>query len=246
MTDTRDDTPGPAAQAFPSTRWSRILSPGSQGTQPDVEGLAQSYWRPVYGYVRAHWARTNEDAVDATQDFFVWMMERGFLARADPKRGRFRGFLKTSLRNFLSDRERQRKAQKRGGDRVHLRLEIDDDDLPNIAPASAQQTPEEILDTLWRAALVERATRTLEEELDALGKGTYFEVFRDYFLSSDANVNYAAIAERYELSPAQVSNYLMHAKKRYRQLLRAAVMETVTNPEDLEEELRWLFGERWS
>jgi len=239
-------TDGKAAQAFPSTRWSRILGSGSQGTLPDVESLAQAYWRPVYGYVRARFAKSDDEAVDCTQDFFLWMIERGFLGRADPERGRFRGFLKVSLRNFLSDRERAARAQRRGGDRVHLRLHFDGEDLPALEPDAKARTPDEILDDLWRSTLVERATQTLEQELRALGKEIYFEVFRDYFLSSEEGLDYQAVADRYGISTVQVSNHLAHAKKRYRHLLRAAVMETVSNPEELEAELHWLFGERWS
>lgn len=247
MTERSDTSGDRAAHAFPSTRWSRILGTGSKsGTLPDVESLAKAYWRPVYGYVRSRFAKTEEEAVDCTQDFFLWMIERGFLGRADPARGRFRGFLKVSLRNFLSDRDRKARAQRRGGDRLHLRLDFASDDLPALEPDAKSQTPDEILDDLWRSTLVERATETLEQELQALGKQTYFAVFRDYFLSSEEGLDYEGVANRYEISTVQVSNYLAHAKKRYRHLLRAAVMETVSNPEELEEELRWLFGERWS
>ena len=248
MTERSDPpTGGKAAQAFPSTCWSRILGKGSQsGTLPDVESLAQAYWRPVYGYVRSRFSKSDDEAVDCTQDFFLWMIERGFLDRADPERGRFRGFLKVSLRNFLSDRERKAKALRRGGDRRHLRLDFGDDGLPALEPDAKTQTPDEVLDDLWRSTLVERATQTLEQELRALGKATYFEVFRDYFLSTEEDLDYQAVAARYQISTVQVSNHLAHAKKRYRHLLRAAVMETVTNPEELEAELRWLFGERWS
>ena len=75
----RSDPPadGRSAQAFPSTRWSRILGTGSQsGTLPDVESLAKAYWRPVYGYVRSRFSKTDDEAVDCTQDFFLWMIER--------------------------------------------------------------------------------------------------------------------------------------------------------------------------
>lgn len=238
-----DDTSRQMARAFPSTRWSRIVGTGSQAsTQPDVEALALAYWRPVYGFVRARWAKTDEEALDATQDFFLWMLEGGLLAKADPARGRFRGFLKTSLRNFLNDQERKRRALKRGGDRTHVRIDLPSSDAPSVEPEWESQTPEEVLDGLWRTSLVERATQTLEEELRALGKTTYYEVFRDYFLSSEEDVDYEVVAQRYGITKAQVSNYLMQAKRRYRSLLRSAVMETVSRPEDLEEELRWLFG----
>lgn len=229
-------------QDFPETRWSRIVGRGSgASTLPDIEALAAAYWLPVYGYVRASRGASVDDAKDATQDFFMWMLERGFFNRADPERGRFRGFLKVSLRNFLNDRSRTAKASKRGGDRMHLRLDFGDEEAAALELAGGE-SPEVVLDSLWRAALVERATETLEAELRALGKTVQFEVFRDYFLNDQDDLDYKEVAARYDLTASQVSNYLMHAKKRYRTLLRTAVMETVSSPEELDEELTWLFG----
>jgi RNA polymerase sigma-70 factor (ECF subfamily) len=250
---TRADPPilGPggsvAGAAYPSTRWSRIVGadPAAR-TAPDVEALAQTYWRPVYGYIRALRPAARDEAVDLTQDFFLWMIEHRLLERAHPERGRFRGFLKASLRNFLSDRERRRRAAKRGGDRLHLPIEPGDDALHELPLGTRPQTPEEVLDALWRSTLVERATASLEEELRAQGRGAHFEVFRDYFLSTAEQVDYEELGRRHGLTPTQVSNHLMLAKRRYRDLLRCAVMETVADPEELEQELRWLFGERWS
>ena len=89
---------------------------------------------------------------------------------------------------------------------------------------------------------METATRTLERELEVQGKAVYFAVFRDYFLAADPEVDYKAIAARYELTTVNVSNYLTFAKRRYRAHLRAAVRETVTDSEALHEELGWLFG----
>ena len=91
---------------------------------------------------------------------------------------------------------------------------------------------------------MQRATEQLESELDALGKQVHFAVFRDYFLANEDDLDYGQVAERHGISSTQVSNYLMYAKRRYRALLRTVVMETVSNPEDLEDELRWLFGEK--
>ena len=233
------DTSRGGRPAFPTTCWSRILGPGP--ADRDLEALARAYWRPVYGAVRARgWS--HEDAVDATQDFFAWMMQRDLLGRVDPARGRFRAFLKTALANFLIDSHRRDSALKRGGGRAVLRIDHEHDERASLDLVDyAGQTPDALLDQLWRAALVERATDALEQELRGQGRGTYFDVFRDYFLSAD-DLDYTAVAKRYGITNAHVSNYLQHAKKRYRLLLRAAVQETVSNPEDFEEELTWLFG----
>ena len=234
-----------APAAFPSTCWSRVLGQpeDSRASQePDLEALSRTYWRPVFGYIRTKWGVTQDEALDATQDFFVWMLETGLVDKADRQRGRFRAFLKAALRNFLIDRDRRRNSQKRGGSRVHLSLDFERDDAPTIELAAGPgSTPEAVLDTMWRTQLLERATASLEAELQLHGKAVYFAVFRDYYLQADENLDYKRVAERYDLTATNVSNYLMYTKKRYKVHLRAAVMETVRSPDDLEQELEWLF-----
>lgn len=233
--------------AFPQTRWSLLLEETRDPEQQKErwESLASTYWKPVYGYVRTRWARTSEDALDATQEFFLWMLESGFVKRADPNRGAFRGFLKSSLANFLIDLERKHKALKRGGARTFLPIQGDEDSvLPDLAD-SARLAPEQVLDDLWRAEILERAVAALASELANSGKATYFAVFRDYFLD-DEKLDYQTVATRHGITTVDVSNYLAHAKRRYRVQLERAVLETVGNRSELEEELNWLLEGRGS
>src|SRR5437867_240483 len=108
---------------FPSTCWSRISAAFPEdlaARRAAVEDLSHRYWKPIYAYIRAKWGKTNEEAKDLTQDFFVWMMEGDFIDRADPSRGRFRAYVKVALQHYLSDEERRRQRLKRGGDREIL------------------------------------------------------------------------------------------------------------------------------
>ncbi|MFG0318739.1 MAG: RNA polymerase sigma factor, partial [Planctomycetota bacterium JB042] len=110
----------PADGVFPSTCWSRIR-PGDgagDGAQREaVAALARSYDGPIRAYLRAALGRSPHDADDLAQEFFAWALESGFLAKADPSRGRFRGFLKVALRNFVRDAGRRERALVRGGGR---------------------------------------------------------------------------------------------------------------------------------
>lgn len=231
------------AGAFPSTHWSRLLSLGGgrESRRRAWDSLASSYWRPVFAYVRARWARTQEEALECTQEFFLHLLEGDVLERADPAKGRFRAFVKVSLANFVRDLERKRRTLKRGGARTFLSLGLSPGEPALELPDPAAFGPEEALDRVWRHELIERATSALETELESQGKSRAFRVFRSYFLS-EVDLDYATLAERHGIKSSDVSNDLQLAKRRFRSVLRAVVADTVADTEELEAELRWLFG----
>lgn len=225
-------------EAFPSTRWSMVQggATASPGLAPDAwEELSRQYWRPIHAYLRQCIGKTSDQADDLTQSFFAWMIETGFLRRADPGRGRFRALVKVALRNYVTDRERHQQAARRGGRHSHEAVDH------QLADARGT-TPDEILDQAWRQQLVHQALAHTEAEFAAGGREHVFAVFRDYFLAPTDEVDYRTLAQRHGITRVDVSNYLSRAKQAYRRHLKAQVLDTVLRPDDLEEELRWLFG----
>lgn len=221
--------------AFPSTRWSQI-----DGGERALEALAIRYWRPVHAYVRRALARSPEDARDLTQDFFVWVQESGFLSKADPERGRFRAFVKTALKHFVTDADRHANAQRRGGGARFVPSD-GSDGLEGVADTQECE-PEEALDRVWRAEIVRTAIDRTRAEFERRGQAIVFAVFRDYYLDPAENVDYRVLAERLSITLVDVSNHLMRAKRVYRGELRALVLDTVANRADLDDELEWLLG----
>jgi RNA polymerase sigma-70 factor (ECF subfamily) len=221
-------------RAFPATRWSRILAhPGPR----DLEALAQAYWRPIHAFFAARLRLSDDAARDLAQDAFAWMLSTRFFDRADPARGRFRGLLKKVLANFCIEHLRKQGAERRGGNAVHEPL-----DANREVHDPHGRTPDQLLDLAWRRELLERARTLLEAELEAGGRRTHYEVFRAYFLDDGDDVDYAALAARHSATVTDVSNWLAYCKRRYRALLRALVLETVSDDDELQLELRWLFG----
>lgn len=232
MPDTGDF--GEESRRFPSTVWGQFL--GSRSRE-SLAHLAERYWKPICAFIRMRWAKSPEEAADLTQEFFVWILESDFVGKADPCRGRFRGYVKASLQNFLSNAARDRGRLKRGGGRKVFTF---GDAPPEMADPSAT-TPEEALDEAWRDEMLLRARERLEADLKADGKAAYAGVFRDYYLS-ESDLDYRTVAARYGITETEVSNYLMHAKRRFRAILSDLVAETVEGPGELREELRALFG----
>lgn len=231
--------------SFPSTHWTSIDGGGDSAARARaLEHLARLYWQPIRAYLRAALRKSDEQALDLTQDFFVWTIESGFLAKADRARGRFRAFLKTALRHYVAHADERAAAQRRGGGMSFVSLSAADDEeeaLPPL-PDGRARMPEEILDETWKSAVVRAAVERTRAELEGDGRAVVFAVFRDWFLADEVELDHRALAERHGISRVDVANYLARSKRAFREHLRDLVRETVGSGPDLEEELAWLTG----
>jgi RNA polymerase sigma-70 factor (ECF subfamily) len=237
------------AAFFPTTCWSQ-LGPGAQESGEGVsdralERLASRYWRPIRDWLSAELRLDRDAAAELTQDFFVWVIESGFLKKADPERGRFRAFLKVALRNYARDANRRATAARRGGGRRFFSIDEPVEVAGEAAPFDAADPdalrPDELLDQRWRRELVQTALQELEAELAKEGKSAMFATFRDYFLDASPDVDYRGVAQRNGITVTDVTNWLTRAKRRFREHLLAIVTDTVRDAAALDEELRWLF-----
>lgn len=229
---------------FPNTRWSLILAgkAGGDARRAAYDELALGYAEPIRAYLRCAWTRSPDRVDDLAQAFFAWSLESGFLAKADPTRGRFRAFLKVALRHFVFEQQRKERASMRGGDVTTeplMRADGSAVDVHDPAAASA----EDVLDRAWKNALVRRALERLRDEFERDGRAAVYAVFRDYVLEPTTEIDYATVAARHGLTKVDVSNYLQRAKTRFRAVLRAEVTDTVRDPDALSDEWSWLFAE---
>ena len=143
---------------FGTTHWSVVISAGrdsSSDARRALESLCETYWYPLYAYVRRRVADVNE-AQDLTQAFFAELIEKNYVGSATPDRGRFRAFLLTAFKHFLSKHWEKANAQKRGGGRASISLNFDSADSSlRIDPASGL-TPEQFYDQQWAIALLDQ------------------------------------------------------------------------------------------
>lgn len=226
-------TPDERQPAFPSTRWSRILAPSGHR---DLDQLARAYWRPIRAYLAARLRCRDDDASDLTQAAFAWLLQSRLLDKADPARGSFRGFLKRALANFTTEQWRREHARKRGGC-------VDLHSLDAAGDLAANgRSPEQALDDAWRRELLCESQAALQQELEGLGLAVRWALFRDYYLTGGDEPDHATLAARHGITRNDVANWLDHAKKRYRAILRQRVLDTVGDEHELAAELRWLFG----
>jgi RNA polymerase sigma factor (sigma-70 family) len=231
------------SSSFHTTRWSLVLSAG-HGSGPESEWalalLCQIYWYPLYAYIRRH-AASADDAQDMTQDFFVHVLDKNVLARASRERGRFRAFLLASMKNFLANARDQACAQKRGGGRRALSLDWQNaESRVNLHPLD-RRTAERWFEHDWAVTLLDRVLASLREEFESAGKASYFAALQGSLARDGSGASYAAIARQFDISEAAARQAVHRLRRRYRELLRAEIADTVADPAEIDDEIRSLF-----
>lgn len=240
-----DGAPGP--HRFTTTRWSVILSSAAEGSEEKTRAalaeLCQTYWRPIFAFVcRRGYLPT--DAQDLTQDFFLNILSGDLLRRADPERGRFRSLLLKSLQNFLIDAHDKRNAKKRGGDVSFVSWDDWMAEAPShlSLPADAFDSwpAERLFDVRWAATVVEQALRHLREECEARGRRRVFDALSGSLTAERNEISYEALSQSLGITAMGVKRLVHQLRRRYRELLREEVAQTVEKPEDVDDELRYL------
>ncbi len=226
--------------AFDTTRWSLILQTGANHqTRAALEKLCQLYWPPIYAHIRRR-GHMQAEAEDLTQEFFASLLSRNSLATVHPQKGRFRSFLLAALRNFLNNEWHRSKAQKRGGRHTLVSL----DAIPGIEAAISRDetSADAAFDRRWAETVLARVNRKLRKEYENADQGERFETLKIYLLAgSDAElVPYAQSAKRLGLTIAAVKSAIFKLRRRYADALRAEIAQTVSEPEEIDDEIRYL------
>ncbi len=181
------------------------------------------------------------DAQDLTQAFFARLLEKQALRVADPERGKFRSFLLASLDHFLANERDRARAQKRGGGRAQLSLDLAaGESRVNLEPAH-ELTPERLYERQWALTLLELVVCRMEAEYQEAGKARQFELLKDALGGARERLPYVEIAEELDMSAENARQAAHRMRKRYRALLREEVTRTVVDPSDVDEELTNLF-----
>jgi RNA polymerase sigma factor (sigma-70 family) len=235
---------------FPQTQWSLVAAALESGAGTAVgtrqrqalDKLCQVYWYPLYAYARS-FGHSHQDAEDLTQTLFAYLLEEKRLAGADPESVRFRTFLLTHFKYVISNRWRAQTAQKRGAQFEHLSIDIDDADERFQALQTGGQDPARIFDRVWAGQVVDQAIGLLEVEYSLHNTDVPFEALRGFLPggSAQARVSYAELEHRYApVTQAALMTRVHRLKKRLPELLLAVITETVRDPAEAQEELRYL------
>ena len=233
---------------FQTTRWSVVLSCAQTGETQDaahraLTELCRVYWRPVFALIcrRGH---SVTDAQDLTQDFFVMLLKGNLLSLADPVRGRFRSLLRTAVENFLNDKQHLARRQKRGGTLQFVAWDDWMAEAPSQLSIFGQELkscpPERIFDVRWAATVVEQALRRLAEECESRGRLRMFTALSKYLSVERMEISYANLSASLGVPETVIKRVLHQLRVRYRLILRDEVAQTVANPAEVDDEIRYL------
>ncbi len=236
--------PAGSPAQFQTTRWSLIVRARGEGAvaRAALEALCRAYWFPLYAFARRN-GTSRPDAEDLTQAFFSHVLASDFIARAEPEKGRFRSFLLASLRNFIAKEHARDSAQKRGGG-VRA-VDFDEnaaEERLGLTAARAELSPSQHFERDWALALLEQALDRLGAEQRAMGKAELFARLRPLLRSGPERGDYETLAVELGIAKGTLTVTVHRLQQRYRELVRAEILQTIANADDLDDELRHLLS----
>ncbi len=220
-----------------------VLAAGRETLPESREALAElcrTYWFPLYSFVRRR-GHGPEDAADLVQEFFARLLENHQFQVADPLRGRFRSFLLAALNHFLANEWRRNTAQKRGGGRVALSLDLAAGESRYGREPAHNLTPEKIYERRWAMTVLDAAMADLRADYERGGKLGLFEKLAP-MLGGPGELPLRCVGAELGMSEDAVKVALHRLRRRCREHLRAQVAQTVRDPREIDEELRELLA----
>jgi len=238
-----DERERPGRAEFRTTQWSLVIA-AADTTHPEsrraLESLCATYWYPLYAYVRRRGSEPGA-AQDITQGFLAHLLEKKSLRVADPERGRFRNFLLTALQSYLIHEWERGRALRRGGDKEVLALDLESAEARYVKEPSDDRTPDRLFLRRWALSVLERTMDRLREEEGRSETPERSERLVRLLTGEDAGAPYRKVAAELEMSETAVKVAVHRLRKRYGQLLRDEVAQTVDDPARVDEEIHSLF-----
>ena len=237
--------PAAAARPFVTTRWSMVRA--AAGTDAVRAGaaldyLCRMYWFPLYAFVRRQ-GHDPADAQDLTQSFFARLVEKRDLGGADPARARFRSYLLAAMKHFLANEWDKQQAQKRGGGRRNFTsLDADAAEQRLAREIADHRSADRLYEHSWALTLLDEVLRKTREAYVREDKERLFDALKPALTGDRDGLPYAELGRAVGLSEGAVKVAVHRLRRRYRDLLRAEIAATLSDPAEVDEELRHLFS----
>jgi RNA polymerase sigma-70 factor (ECF subfamily) len=227
---------------FQTTRWNIVLA-AKNGASPEatvaLEELCRTYSPAIYAYLRRI-GYAVEDAQDLTQEFLSRFVHREWLHHLEGQQGKFRSFLLTFLKHFLSDERRRANALKRGGGRLLISLDACQAEARDLMIPATDLTPDQVYERRWAQAVMTRALDRLRADYTRRGKLMLFQQLTDLQPGEGESTSHAQIAAALGMTVPAIKSAALAFRRRYAECMRREVAETVLDPREVGEELEHL------
>ena len=242
---TRQTSSFGAKANFAATRWSVVLAAGGDHEATDtrraLEELIQAYWFPLYAYARRQ-GQPSAQAEDLVQGFLTRLLEKKDLAGVDRAKGWFRSFLLASLKHFMANEYDKKRALKRGGSARVISIDALDAEARYAVEPAHDMTPDRLFDRRWALAVLDQVLWRLRQEYTNAGKDHLFETIKDCLTPHRGRSSYAQLAQCLEMTQGALKVAVHRMRRRYRDLLRDEIAQTVDSPLQVEEEITYLLN----
>ncbi len=241
--------PTPIAHApgnFVTTRWTLVLRAQGESSEARLAlgELCEAYWLPVFRFLRSE-GKDEDTARDLTQGFFARLLASGGVAKAEAGRTRFRSYLLGALKHFLADERKQSQRLKRGGGVL-----VESLDAPSAAGSTtfpglqvedpSALPPDTLFDREWALTVMQRALVALQREFDAAAKSQDFDVLKPWLVGTTDALSHREAAAQLKTTEGALKVAIHRFRKRFREIIRSELAQTVHSPAEVEEELRYL------
>jgi RNA polymerase sigma factor (sigma-70 family) len=229
---------------FPATRWSLVLN-ASGSTEKSVDALSTlctAYWYPLYAFIRRQ-GHEPEEAQDLTQGFFARLLEKQYLGDYQRELGRFRSFLLTSLKHFLANEYDSANTQKRGGGTEAISVDLihAGEQRYSLEPRH-DLTPEAIFEKQWAMTLLSQSVLRLQNEAEKAGKRSQFDQLKRFLTGDEDKIPYSELASNMGISEGALKVAIHRLRKQFRDALQEEISHTVSRPEEIQDEIRFLMS----
>ena len=228
---------------FTTTHWSIVAAAALSETaeaQKALDSLCNSYWYPLYSYLRSK-GSSPEESEDLTQGFFAQrIVTRKIFKGVKLDQGRFRTWMLNSLQHFIYNEWDKKRAKKRGGDRKHVSFDLESAEFQYSEEQRSELSPERVFDQAWAMTLLNRSMEILTAQYEQRNKGESFAILRGFLPGAAATQSYSEAAQLLDKSEAAIKMAVSRIRQDYGRILRNEIKCTVSDPSEIQEELRYL------
>jgi RNA polymerase sigma-70 factor (ECF subfamily) len=233
-----------AQASFQGTRWSVVIAArdkAAPGGDKALSELCRIYWYPLYAYVRAS-GHGHHQAEDMTQGFFLHLLGKDGLSRVDPGKGKFRSFLLVSMKHYLANEWERASAAKRGGGLAPLSIDMALGESKYQWEPAAPATPEVLYERSWALTVLDGVLKDLKGEYENKGKAETFDALERFVSCTEPEKSYAQVAAELKTSEGNVKVLVYRLRRRFAEILREHVADTVESDREIDEEIRCLMA----